>query len=111
VQHAFSDDTRMARWLVELTQAPAPVESWTYRRWFTIARENEHQRADELAKLIRSSLPEHAGLRFSSRVVDESTLTFTERRRARADLRGGEFDEYVRRLRGIAALERDLAAS
>jgi hypothetical protein len=101
----------MARWLVELTQAPAPARSWTYRRWYTVAREGRRERAEALAVLVRSGLPEHDGFRFASRVVHESTLAFAERRRAKADLRSGEFDEYVRRLRGIAALERDLAAS
>jgi hypothetical protein len=98
-------------WLVELTQTPAPVHAWTYRRWYTVPREPRREDADELAELISSPLPEHAGFRFSSRVVAESELTRSERRRAKADLRSDEFGEYVRRLRGLAALERALAAS
>jgi hypothetical protein len=101
----------MTSWLVELTQAPAPIHAWTYRRWYTVSCEARREEAEKLAELIRFRVPEHAGLSFSSRVVHESGLTLTERRRVRADLRTGEFDEYLRRLRGIAALERDLAAS
>jgi hypothetical protein len=97
-------------WVVELIEAPGQHSRLSYPRWHAVALELDEWLALELADLVESDLPEHAGRRFRARVVELSVLSPERRARVVNDLGSGEFVEYAGRLRGILELERAIAS-